>query len=402
MLRSTAAHRNYRKSHWTGQVLKLLDRLESGQLVVTMPDYSEHQFYGKLPGPNARIKINNTKVFSRLVLRGEIGFAESYMDGDWSSPNLQDVLDLLVSNSRQVRVELRTKKIIDTFEKMRHWFRSNSKRQARKNIAHHYDLGNEFYALWLDETMTYSSGLFDTEGLDLRQSQARKYDAVADSLGANEDAHLLEIGCGWGGFAEHVAKERGAKVTGLTISQEQYDFAKERIFKAGLSEKVDIVLRDYREETTVYDGIASIEMFEAVGENHWPTYFGAVRDCLKPGAKATIQTITIADERFETYRNQVDFIQKYIFPGGMLPSPAEFSKQVEKADMHITGQLAFGQGYSETLRIWSQQFNANWPTIQAMGFDDRFRRMWNYYLAACAASFRYEITDVMQFTLSNK
>ena len=248
--------------------------------------------------------------------------------------------------------------------------------------------------------MTYSSGLFDPAGITLAESQARKYEAVANSIGANGESNLLEIGCGWGGFAEHVAKTRGCKVTGLTISQEQYDFAKKRIFDAGLSEKVVIVLRDYRDEQGQYDGVASIEMFEAVGEEHWQTYFDTVRNRLNPQAKATIQTITIADDRFEKYRNQVDFIQKYIFPGGMLPSPQVFTQQADLAGLTITEDLAFGQDYSQTLRIWSDQFNAAWPSIQKFGFDNRFRRMWNYYLAACAASFRYENTDVIQFTLT--
>ena len=384
------------------KVLEQLNRLEFGELVVEMPGKQELKYIGNLPGPAARIEVKSKRLFSRLVFRGEIGFAEAYLDGDWDTPDLQNLMDLVLANSARLRGALNHTKIVGAFEKIQHWFRSNSKRQARKNISYHYDLGNAFYSLWLDETMTYSSGLFDTQGMSLADSQARKYEAIAEGIGVTENSHVLEVGCGWGGFAEHIAKTRGAKVTGLTISQEQHDFAKQRIFEAGLAEKVEIVLCDYRDESRKFDGIASIEMFEAVGEKHWPTYFNTIRNRLNPGAKATIQTITVADDRFDNYRNHVDFIQKYIFPGGMLPSPSAFQAQAEVAGLRVEDSLAFGQGYSKTLRLWSERFNASWPTIHKMDFDDRFRRMWNYYLAACAASFRYETTDVMQFTMAAK
>ena len=384
------------------RVLDPLNRIEFGELTVVMPNKSELRYVGNAPGPIARIEVKSKRLFSRLVFRGEIGFAEAYLDGEWDTSDLQGVLDLVLVNSSSLRGALPEVNIVGALEKIQHWFRSNSRRQARKNISYHYDLGNEFYSLWLDESMTYSSGLFDANGINLTHSQARKYEAIANGIDATENSHVLEIGCGWGGFAEHVAKTRGTKVTGLTISQEQHDFAKKRVFEAGLADKVEIMLRDYRDETRTFDGIASIEMFEAVGEKHWPTYFDTIRDRLKPAAKASIQTITVADDRFQNYRNKVDFIQKYIFPGGMLPSPQVFSEQADMAGLRIKEKFAFGQSYSKTLRIWSEQFNASWPAIQKMGFDDRFRRMWNYYLAACAASFRYETTDVMQFTVAAK
>ena len=312
-------HSNIAKPNVMKKMLGQLNGLEFGELVVEMPGEQELKYVGNNPGPAARIEIKSKRFFSRLVFSGEIGFAEAYLDGDWDTPDLQNLMDLVVANSSRLRGALNHTKIVGAFSKIQHWLRSNSKRQARKNISYHYDLGNEFYGLWLDETMTYSSGLFDTQRMSLADSQARKYEAIAESLGATENSHVLEVGCGWGGFAEHIAKTRGARVTGLTISQEQHDFAKQRIFEAGLADKVDIVLRDYRDETRTFDGIASIEMFEAVGEKHWPTYFNTIRNRLKPGAKASIQTITVADDRFENYRNHVDFIQKYIFPGGMLP-----------------------------------------------------------------------------------
>jgi cyclopropane-fatty-acyl-phospholipid synthase len=280
-----------------------------------------------------------------------------------------------------------------------HWLNRNTRSQARRNISAHYDLGNEFYRRWLDETMTYSSALFVSTAEDLREAQIRKYASVADGIGASEGAHLLEIGCGWGGFAEFAAKERGARVTALTISREQHDFARQRMFEAGLADRVEIVLRDYRDERGAYDGIASIEMIEAVGEKYWPAYFGAVRDRLRPGAAATIQVITVSDSMFPTYRQTIDFIQKYIFPGGMLLSPGVIRDQVERAGLALVGSVEFGESYSETLRRWHGRFNAAWDDIAAMGFDERFRRMWTLYLASCAAAFRTGTTDVAQVTM---
>jgi len=402
MFLSPATQPSRLKPSITTKILDRLNRIEFGELTVVLPDNSERRYHGMAPGPSARIKVNSKRLFSRLVFRGEIGFAEAYLDQDWDTGDLQAVLDLILVNSKSIRGALPETNIVGTLERIQHWLRSNSKRQARKNISYHYDLGNAFYGLWLDDSMTYSSGLFEAEHMSLSSAQACKYEAIAEGIGANENKHVLEIGCGWGGFAEHVAKTRGAKVTGLTISKEQYDFAKKRVFEAGLADKVEILLRDYRDEPRKFDGIASIEMFEAVGEKHWPTYFETLRERLKPAAKASIQTITVADDRFDAYRNKVDFIQKYIFPGGMLPSPQVFSQQAELAGLCVTGKLAFGQSYSKTLRLWSDQFNASWPAIQIMGFDDRFCRMWNYYLAACAASFRYETIDVMQFTVAAK
>jgi cyclopropane-fatty-acyl-phospholipid synthase len=277
--------------------------------------------------------------------------------------------------------------------------KSNSQTQAKKNISAHYDLGNTFYGRWLDPTMTYSSAIFDSPADDLAAAQTRKYARICDGIGAVPGGHLLEIGCGWGGFAEYAARERGLKVTGLTISREQHDYAKKRIFDAGLAERVDIVMRDYRDEHGRYDGVASIEMFEAVGEKYWPVYFDTVRDRLKPGAQATIQVITVDERLFPVYRKSVDFIQKYIFPGGMLPSPGELRRQAGAAGLETLGSVEFGPSYSDTLRRWRRSFEARWDEIAPLGFDDRFRRMWNFYLASCAACFMAGTTDVTQVTL---
>ena len=289
--------------------------------------------------------------------------------------------------------------MIRTWQQLNHWLNRNTRTQARRNIAAHYDLGNAFYSRWLDETMTYSSALFETPAESLAAAQTRKYASVADRIGAREGQHLLEIGCGWGGFAEYAAKERGARVTGLTISREQHDFARARVQAAGLNDRVEIVMRDYRDERGSYDGVASIEMFEAVGEKYWPAYFHTVHERLKPGAQATIQVITIPDSMFPTYRKTVDFIQKYIFPGGMLPSPGALAREIERAGLTQFGSITFGDSYSETLRRWHRAFDAAWGEIQPLGFDERFRRMWTFYLTSCAAAFRTGTTDVAQVTM---
>jgi len=290
--------------------------------------------------------------------------------------------------------------LVRTYERLRFWMQGNSKRQAKKNISHHYDLGNAFYSLWLDDTMTYSSALFDSGQEATEAAQRAKYAALADKIGVRPDDHLLEIGCGWGGFAEYVAKERGARITGLTISREQHDYAVARMAREGIADQVDIRLQDYRDVRGQFDGIASIEMFEAVGEAYWPTYFNTVRERLKPGRVAAMQVITVCDKRWPIYRKGVDFIQKYIFPGGMLPAPKVLREQVEKAGLRFVGSHEFGESYSQTLRRWHDRFNAQWDEVSALGFDDRFRRMWNFYLTSCAASFHSGNTDVTQISVT--
>jgi cyclopropane-fatty-acyl-phospholipid synthase len=248
--------------------------------------------------------------------------------------------------------------------------------------------------------MTYSSAIFKSNQEDLSRAQTEKYKSMVDQMGVKPGDHVLEIGCGWGGFAEYAARERGLKVTGLTISQAQHDFAVERMKRAGVADKVEIVMRDYRDEQGVYDGIASIEMFEAVGEKYWPIYFKTVRDRLRPGARATLQIITIDERIFPVYRKGVDFIQKYIFPGGMLPSKTALKEQIARAGLTRTGSIEFGESYSLTLRRWYETFNEKWDEIAPMGFDERFRRMWNFYLTSCAAAFHCGNCDVTQVTIA--
>ncbi len=382
------------------QVFEIASKMASGRLDFVMPDGRIFRAEGAKPGPVAELHVHNTDTFARLIREGDLGFCDAYIDGWWSSPDLQAFLDLLHSGNDELYDGFPGMFIVRAYERLRHWMNRNTKEQAKKNISYHYDLGNDFYALWLDETMTYSSALFDTGQESLEAAQIAKYASIVDQMGVQPGDHVLEIGCGWGGFAEYAAKERGLKVTGLTISKEQLKYAEERIEKAGLSGDVDFKLQDYRDERGTYDGIASIEMFEAVGEKYWPSYFDTLRERLKPGRNATLQIITLQEKRWETYRKGVDFIQKYIFPGGMLPSRTALEAEIHKAGLSIARSVEFGQSYSQTLRRWYDTFNDRWDDVAAQGFDDRFRRMWNFYLTSCAATFAGANCDVTQITVT--
>ena len=381
------------------RVFNLVGKLNSGRVDFILPDGRRFRAEGVRPGPVAEVNINNPDVFARLVREGDLGFSDAYLDGWWTTPDLQAFMDFIHADNDDMYDEFPGMGLVRAWEKARFWFQSNSKRQALKNISYHYDLGNDFYSLWLDDTMTYSSALFSTSQESLENAQVAKYASMIDQMGVKPGDHVLEIGCGWGGFAEYAAKERGLKVTGLTISKEQLDYARKRIINNGLGDKVNLKLQDYRDETGVYDGVASIEMFEAVGEKYWPIYFNKVKQCLKPGKQATLQIITIHDSRWEVYRKGADFIQKYIFPGGMLPSPTVLRQEVAKAGLNVQHSIEFGKSYSQTLRRWFEVFNDQWDTISGMGFDDRFRRMWNFYLTSCAATFDSGNCDVTQITL---
>ncbi|MCU0829628.1 MAG: cyclopropane-fatty-acyl-phospholipid synthase family protein [Tabrizicola sp.] len=380
---------------------EVASRLGEGRLDFILPDGRRFRIEGRAPGIMAEIQVLNADLFARLVREGDLGFCDAYLDGWWTSPNLQDFLDLIQRPANNIVGDAYPGlSLLRAYERMRFWLQSNSKRQAKKNIQYHYDLGNEFYRLWLDETMTYSSAIFQNPQESLEAAQTRKYASMVDQMGAQAGEHVLEIGCGWGGFAEYAAKERGLRVTGLTISQAQHDFAVERIAKAGLSDRVQIKLQDYRDERGSYDGIASIEMFEAVGERYWPVYFDSLRERLKPGRNATLQIITIADERWHLYRKGVDFIQKYIFPGGMLPAPSVLRAEVEKAGLRVKGSIEFGESYSLTLRRWHETFSDRWADVRKLGFDERFKRMWDFYLASCAGAFHGGNCDVTQITVT--
>lgn len=385
-----------RQPRYLSAVRSILNGMTRGSLTLRTPDGQHYRHQGRAPGPHAEIHVLNTDLFARVLRDGNVAFAEAYMDNWFDTPDLQALLDVILSNEDSLAKGLPARFLVRHYENFRHWMNRNSRKGSARNISQHYDLGNEFYSNWLDESMTYSSAIFQSPEESLTQAQTNKYASICDILGVKEGSHLLEVGCGWGGFAEYAAKTRGARVTGLTISQKQFEFARARISNAGLNDRVDIVMRDYRDETGRYDGVASIEMFEAVGEKYWPIYFDMLRNRLRPGGKAALQIITIADQHFSTYRRNVDFIQKYVFPGGMLPSPKALSRAVRGAGMDIVQQSAFGVSYSTTLRAWRKAFNGRWNDISKLGFDERFCRMWNYYLASCASCFEFGATDVMQ------
>ncbi|MBC7132705.1 MAG: class I SAM-dependent methyltransferase [Roseovarius sp.] len=382
------------------QCFAVAQAMRAGRLDIRLPDGRVFRAEGHAPGIAAELHIHDPEVFARLVREGHLGFSEAYLDGDWSTPDLQAFMDLLSDDNDAIYCGYPGQRLVQFYERLRFWLRRNSKEQARRNIEYHYDLGNDFYALWLDRTMTYSSAFFETGAERLEEAQRAKYARMVDAMGVRPGDHVLEIGCGWGGFAEYAARERGLRVTGLTISPAQLAHARKRMADAGISDRVTLKLQDYRDETGTYDGVASIEMFEAVGEKYWPVFFDTLRGRLKPGARATLQIITLEDRRFEAYRKEVDFIQKYIFPGGMLPGPAALRGQIARAGLRELSAVTFGQSYSETLRRWHATFNARWPEIAAMGFDARFRRMWNFYLTSCAAAFRGGSCDVMQITIA--
>lgn len=379
----------------------MLLRAENGSLQFNLPDGRIVLFDQGKSGPSAIVDVHDFSFAKRALAGGDIGFAESYMDGAWSTPDLTAVLEFFSENFEAAGKLAVGGSVVKFFNNIRHFFNRNSKAGARRNIMAHYDLGNAFYESWLDDTMTYSSALFEKPNLSLEQAQAAKYQAIADRIGAGPDSHLLEIGCGWGGFAEYAAKVRGSKVTCLTISEAQRAYAINRIQKNGLSDRVEIRLEDYRDHRGSYDGVASIEMFEAVGESYWPSYFAKVRECLKDGARAALQIITIDDDLFKRYRKRADFIQHYIFPGGMLPSESALKASFSQAGLRYEGVQYFGQDYARTLKLWAQRFEDAWDHIQSLGFDERFHRLWRFYLSYCEAGFRNGRINVGQFQVSS-
>ena len=374
----------------------ILERIECGTIEVELPDGRRLRAVGGNPGPHGSIAVLDRRFLGRLLAEGDIGFGEMYMDRWWTTPGLQDLLDVILLNNENMARDFSGAGAFRLLERLRHCLNANSRTGSRRNVAHHYDLGNAFYSLWLDENMTYSSALFRTGRESLCEAQRNKYAAICDRLAPAPGDRILDIGCGWGGFAEYAVRERSVRITGLTVSREQRDHARRRLFEAGLAERAEIHLRDYRDERGVYDGVASIEMIEAVGEKYWPDYYSALRNRLRPGGIAMLQAITIADRLFPQYRARADFIQKHIFPGGMLPCPAVLREQAEAAGLKTVGKRTFADSYSRTLREWRRRFNASRDRISALGFDDRFCRMWNFYLAASAAGFAAGTTDVVQ------
>ena len=382
------------------RVLQLLEKMEHGTLTVQFPDRSS-KVYGTGAMPHAAISLRNWNVFLASMKSGDIGFAETYIAGDWTTPALSDLLRVMIQNRRVVEDLIYGSWWGRMIYRVKHLLNRNHKANSRKNIHAHYDLGNAFYELWLDGTMNYSSALF--EGDFSRSMQAAQNAKVRRALQATDvtaGSRVLEIGCGWGALAEMATLEMGAHVTGVTLSTEQLAFANARMKWNGKAEQADLRLQDYRDiDDGPYDAVCSIEMIEAVGQEYWPTYFQAVSKMLKPGGKACIQSIVIDDALFDRYVKSTDFIQQYIFPGGCLPSPSEFRRQARLAGLEVVDELKFGPDYAETLRRWRHDFLAHEAQVLTLGFDTAFIRTWEFYLAYCEAAFDEANTDVIQFTL---
>ncbi len=381
-------------------LLGLAARLDVGELTVTLPDGRSRRFAGARRGPRATLAIRHPRMARRVLFGGSVGFAESYIDGDWDTPDLAGLLELLDRNHAALGQTYYGRWLARIRDRVAHALRPNSRAGSRRNIRAHYDLGNEFFAAWLDPTLTYSAARFTAPEHDLEQAQLEKYRSLARLIGLAPGHQVLEIGSGWGSFAVLAAREFGARVRSITVSREQHDYAARRVHELGLADRVAIELRDYRDVDGRYDRIASIEMFEAVGERWWPVFFDRLRAALAPGGVAGLQIITIADQHFPAYRRGADFIQRYIFPGGMLPSPSALAEQLGRAGLALQDQVAFGACYARTLGIWHARFNDAWERIAALGFDARFRRLWSYYLAYCEAGFRTGSTDVVQLAVA--
>jgi cyclopropane-fatty-acyl-phospholipid synthase len=375
-------------------------RLEWGSLGLALPDGRTLEIRGREPGKHAHVQIKSYRCLLRLIRAANVGWAEGYLADEWDSPDVTALLEVFARNSHRMRDLYEGQAWAKLVNRVLHLFNRNTRAGAKRNITAHYDLGNAFYQRWLDPSMTYSSAKFERPDDDLSAAQRNKYLALARCIDLKPEHTLLEIGCGWGGFAEFAAREIGCRVTGITISREQFDFARERMFSQGLADKADIRLEDYRDTQGTFDRIASIEMFEAVGEDYWPAYFSKIRERLAPLGQAGLQIITIDERYFNAYRSSVDFIQKYVFPGGMLPSMQALRDQVAGAGLAWRDETNFGLDYAQTLARWRDRFIGAWDDIRTLGFDERFKRLWNYYLSYCEAGFRAGSIDVTQIALA--
>ena len=386
--------------------LKLLSRLTQGTLTVKLPNGSIQRF-GSGSAPMASLHLLNWNPCSAALRSGDIGFAESFIAGDWTTPHLADLLEVLLVNRTHMEAAIYGNWLGRLMYRIKHLLNRNTKANSRKNIHAHYDLGNAFYELWLDGTMNYSSAIFETPETPMKEAQNAKVRRALKMAQVRAGDRVLEIGCGWGALAEMATTEFKASLVGVTLSTEQLVWANERMAKHGVADKADLRLQDYRDigKTTPdqpFDAICSIEMIEAVGQQFWPEYFQTVARLLKPGGHACIQSIVIADELFERYVDSTDFIQQYIFPGGCLPCPREFRAQAHAAGFDIVDEFSFGQDYAHTLKLWRDDFLAQESRVLQLGFDKRFIRIWEFYLAYCEAAFSQANTDVMQFTLRKR
>lgn len=393
------AQAHLRPGRFAAPLLKrLLSSLARGRIIVRTPNglMLDHQS-GK-PGPEATLILNRWRALRRLLAGGDTAFAEAYLDGDWSTPDLPALLELAAVNIAEIEHTISGLPPIRLFSRIRHLLHANSRRGSRRNIAYHYDLGNDFYRLWLDSGMTYSSALYTADSNTLEQAQENKLARIVELLSARPGDDILEIGCGWGTLAARIAKA-GAAVKGITLSSEQLAYAREHATGESFSGRTAFELEDYRDCRGTFDRIVSIEMLEAVGEQYWPVYFDKLRQLLKADGRAVLQVITIDDSRFEGYRKGADFIQKYIFPGGMLPTKSLIADHARKAGLKLIGSEYFGRSYARTLVEWRSRFRQNWPAIRDLGFDERFRRLWDYYLCYCEAGFSAGTIDVGLFVL---
>jgi cyclopropane-fatty-acyl-phospholipid synthase len=379
-------------------IRRVLRHLECGRLTVILPSGERIAHVGRLSGPHGVMELRNLRALRRLLTRGDVGFAEGFIAGDWSSPDLTALIAMAAENVARLDRTMDGFWPVRLWRQLGHALQRNSAHGSRRNIAFHYDLGNDFYRLWLDESMTYSSACRIEPGQSLDVAQSGKIDRIAELLSFNGDEDVLEIGCGWAALATTLAA-RCRTVTGLTLSAEQLVYGQEKVVAAGLGDRVDLRLQDYREENGRYDRIVSIEMLEAVGEAYWPIYFETLRACLKPGGRIVLQAITIREDRFDSYKRSPDFIQRYVFPGGMLPTQAILMHRAKQAGLAITASETFGEGYADTLAEWRRRFDAAWPKVAALGFETDFRRLWDYYLSYCEAGFRTGTIDVGLYVL---
>lgn len=394
-----AGGRALRRRGLLGAVLeRLLGCLDAGRLTIVTPsgDCIRHQ--AAEPGPEATLILHRWRALRRIVAGGDIGFAEGYIAGDWSSPDLASLIALMARNCDQLERAVLGWVPLRMLSRLRHLSNRNTKAGSRRNIAFHYDLGNDFYSHWLDRSMTYSSALYENPGEGLDEAQQAKRQRIVDLLQLRGGERILEIGCGWGAFAAQLAR-RGAMVIGLTLSARQLSYARDLIVAEGLTDRVDLRLEDYRDSDGCFDRIVSIEMLEAVGEQYWPVYFATLRQRLSAGGRAVLQAITIAEERFDSYRRGADFIQRYIFPGGTLPTKRIMAEQAERAGLVLESVTSFGDSYAVTLAEWRRRFLDAWPAIETLGFGPSFRRLWEYYLSYCEAGFRMKVLDVGLYSL---
>lgn len=373
---------------------RLLSCIAFGSLIVETPTGERVRAVSRHEGPEATLILHRWRALRRLATKGDIGFAEGYIDGDWSSPDLTALIQLASVNTPALKRLMRGSAMLRAVHRLSHVLRSNTRGGSRRNIAFHYDLGNDFYSLWLDRSMTYSSALYARDGLTLEAAQEEKFNRIVSMLDIQDGERVLEIGCGWGALAARLAGIGKTEVVALTLSKEQREFAVAAHRRDGVASLIDVRLQDYRDVRGEFDRIVSIEMLEAVGERFWPVYFDTVRARLKNDGRAVLQVITIDEARFEDYREGADFIQRHVFPGGMLPSKTALRREIENAGLQLTAAETFGQSYAETLAEWRIRFHRSWPDIERIGFGERFRRLWDYYLCYCEAGFRTGAIDV--------